>query len=49
MELETHLIVACNLHFLTPNELMPFSKEIQEIGKMINGLIGALKSRKAGV
>ena len=47
MELETHLIVGCNLHFLTPEELGVASKEIGEIGKMINGLIGALKFHKA--
>jgi hypothetical protein len=49
MELETHLIVGCNLHFLKPDELGIASKEIEEIGRMLNGLIGALKSRKAGV
>jgi len=46
MEVETHLIVACNLHFLGDAALAPFSKEIEEIGKMLNALIGALKSRK---
>jgi len=49
MEVETHLIVACNLHFLSDAALAPFSKEIEEIGKMLNALIGALKSRKIGV
>ena len=46
MELETHLIVGCNLTFLTPDELRVASKAIEEIGKMLNGLIGALKSRQ---
>jgi four helix bundle protein len=49
MEVETHLIVACNLHFLSDAALAPFSKEIGEIGKMLNALIGALKSRKQGL
>jgi four helix bundle protein len=49
MEAETHLIVACNLHFLSDAALAPFSKEIEEIGKMLNALIGALKARKSGV
>jgi four helix bundle protein len=49
MEVETHLIVACNLHFLSDVALAPFSKEIGEIGKMLNALIGALKSRKTGI
>ena len=46
MELETHLIVACNLNFLKSEELCAASKEINDIGKMLNGLIAALKSRK---
>jgi len=46
MELETHLIVGCNLTFLTQDELRMASKAIEETGKMLNGLIGALKSRK---
>ena len=49
MELETHLIVGCNLHFLTTDELGTVSKKIQEVGKMLNGLIGALKFRKGRV
>jgi four helix bundle protein len=49
MELETHLIVACNLHLLSPDALGAVSKQIEGIGKMLNRLIGALKSRKAGL
>jgi len=48
MELETHLIVACNVHLLSSDALKAFSNEIEEIGKMLNGLIGALKARKTG-
>jgi four helix bundle protein len=47
MELETHLIIACNLHMLGPDTLGAVSREIEEIGKMLNGLIGALKFRKS--
>ncbi|MGO8815524.1 MAG: four helix bundle protein [Terriglobia bacterium] len=47
MEVETHLIVSCNLHLISPDALGVVSGEIEEIGKMLNGLIGALKSRKA--
>jgi len=47
MELETHLIVSGNLHLISWDDLGAASKEIEEIGKMLNGLIGALKSRKA--
>jgi hypothetical protein len=49
MELETHLIVACNLHLLSSDALGAVSKQIEGIGKMLNRLIGALKSRKAGL
>lgn len=46
MELETHLNVACNLSFLTQDELRTASKATEEIGKMPNGSISALKSRQ---
>jgi four helix bundle protein len=49
MEVETHLIVACNLHLLSALAFAQLSKEIEEIGKMLNALIGALKSRKTGI
>jgi four helix bundle protein len=45
-ELETHMIVACNLHLMSPEKLGNASREVEEIGKMLNGLIGALKSRR---
>ena len=46
MELETHVIIACNLNFLSQDELGLASKAINEIGKRLNGLIAALKSRQ---
>jgi len=46
MEVETHLIVACNLQLLSAVALAALSNEIEEIGKMLNALIGALKCRK---
>ena len=49
MEVETHLIVACSLQLLSALALAPLSKEIEEIGKMLNALIVALKSRKQGL
>jgi four helix bundle protein len=45
MQLETHLTVGCMLTFLTQDELEVASKTIEEIGKMLNGLIRELKSR----
>ncbi|MGA3165070.1 MAG: four helix bundle protein [Terriglobia bacterium] len=48
MELETHLIVACNLHFLNSDEFGAVSKPVRDIGKMLNRLIGVLRTRKHG-
>ena len=49
MEVETHLIVACNLRLVSAPAFAPLCKEIEEIGKMLNALIGALKARKQGL
>jgi hypothetical protein len=46
MELETHLIVAGNLRLLNPEELGGVLKSVQDIGKMLNRLIGVLRTRK---
>jgi four helix bundle protein len=46
MELETHFMVGSKLDFLTQDELRTASQEIEESGKMLNGLIRALKSRR---
>ena len=46
MELETHLIIARNLQFLTSDEFGAVSTPVEDIGKMLNRLIGALKTRK---
>jgi four helix bundle protein len=47
MELETHLIVACNLHFLNAGECGPVSTQIHDIEKMLNRLIAVLKTRRS--
>lgn len=46
MELETHLIVASNLHFLNPEEFHALLKPLEDIGKMLNRLIAVLRARK---
>jgi four helix bundle protein len=46
MELETHLIVACNLHFMKSDEFGSVSKPVKDIEKMLNRLIGVLRVRK---
>jgi four helix bundle protein len=46
MELETHLIVACNLHFLEPEELTSVLMPGKDIERMLNRLIAVLRNRK---
>src|SRR5271157_2966976 len=48
MEVETHLIVSCNLHFLKSDDLAAVSKPMKDIEKMLNRLITVLRSRKKG-
>ncbi len=43
-ELETQCEIACELSFLTMDTLLSLSDEIDEIGKMINGLRRSIKS-----
>jgi four helix bundle protein len=47
MELETHLIVACNLRFLEPNPLTSAQASMKDIEKMLNRLIAVLRNHKA--
>jgi four helix bundle protein len=47
MELETHLIVAHELRLLGADQFGAFSKQIEDIGKMLNRLMGALRAHKA--
>ncbi len=37
-ELETQMLIACKVHFLTTNEFEVFSKNIQDIQRMIFAL-----------
>jgi four helix bundle protein len=46
MELETLLIIARNLQYLSLDEYDGVSKRLEDIGKMLNRLIGALRTRK---
>src|SRR5579872_2382076 len=43
VELGTHLTVASNLGFLKPPEHAAVSEPVQEIGKMLNRLMGIVK------
>ena len=46
MELETHLIIADHLGYLGRDQLSWLSGGIEEIGKMLNGLIQSLRGLK---
>jgi four helix bundle protein len=46
MELETHLIIACNLQFIDSEELALVLKPVKDIEKMLNRLISVLRNRK---
>lgn len=48
MELETHVIISQRVNCLREEELEKLSTSIQQIGKMLNGLIKSL-SRKQGI
>ena len=45
LELETHLMVSRNLGYLNAVQLEAAQTRIEEIGKMLNGLIHSLRSR----
>ena len=44
MELETQLVITYNLGYLNEKKFDSLSKEVSEIGKMLNGLIKYRKS-----
>jgi len=44
MELETHCIVAHGLGFINQSNLDQTSERVEEIGRMLNGLIQALRT-----
>ena len=45
-EVETQLIVACDLGFLKKADLERLGTSVQEVGRLLNGLIRSLKSKK---
>jgi len=46
MELETNLIIARELHYLEGEAFDQTVQRIEGIGKMLNRLVGSLKSRQ---
>jgi four helix bundle protein len=44
MEVETHAVIAHQLQYLTRPQIESLQQQIEEIGKMLNGLIQALRS-----
>lgn len=45
MELETHLIIAKDLNYLSEPRLYSLLREVESIGKMLIGLIHSLTKR----
>ena len=46
MELETQLLIASDLDYVTQDELEPLMKSSERIGVMLRSLLGALRRRK---
>ena len=49
MELETHAVISRGLDYLSEVKKADLQKQIEEIGRMLNGLIQALKKAHAAV
>jgi four helix bundle protein len=47
LEVETHLLIAAELGYLTPDQLRGFQDQIENIGQMLNRLIQALRARQS--
>lgn len=45
MEVETLLLISKNLNFITEKEQVDITKEIEEIGKILQGLIKSIKQK----
>jgi four helix bundle protein len=45
MEIETHLIIATELEYLTMEQLRDFQGQVEGIGQMLNRLVQSLRSR----
>ena len=46
MELETHGIIAMRLGYVSDLEISKLKSRVQEIGRMLNGLVQSLRGRK---
>lgn len=47
MELETHLIISEDLGYVSSEALPVLRSETREMGKMLKGLISALRARRS--
>jgi four helix bundle protein len=47
MELDTHIEVALQLEYITHDEYAGVDSKIQEVGRLLNGLIRSLSARRA--
>jgi four helix bundle protein len=44
VEIETQLMIAQNLEYLSPNQTRPLLEKASELGRVLNGLIASVKS-----
>ena len=44
VEVETQLMIAQNLEYLTPDQTAPVFDKASELGRVLNGLIASIKS-----
>ncbi|WP_292069555.1 four helix bundle protein [Brevundimonas sp. UBA7534] len=47
-EVETHLLIAGRLNYLTPDQLQPLLADMERIGRMLSTLAARLKQRQQG-
>lgn len=47
-EVETHLLIAARLNYLTPDQLQPLLADMERIGRMLSTLTARLKQRQQG-
>ncbi|HXE89901.1 MAG TPA: four helix bundle protein [Terriglobales bacterium] len=45
VEIETQVLIAQNLNYLTQKDAEPLLSRVAELGRILNGLIGAIKLR----
>lgn len=45
-ELETQVVISVRLEFINPTEAKPLEEKIQEVGRIVNGLVASLTKKE---